>query len=134
LHILIRFLPFLLNHLRLPSPELDPVLGNNSNFIAHSITEHLFITTLHGQRGKYHLYCKAVVFTDPLPSSDYPIVAPVYFHGNEFAESLPSNGYTRHNIEMSLKQIYWELWSGVILLTLVTIGALVNTVTGNRIP
>jgi hypothetical protein len=30
LHSLINFLPFLLIHLRLPSPELDPFLDNNS--------------------------------------------------------------------------------------------------------
>jgi hypothetical protein len=132
-HSLIHFLPFLLIHHRLPSPELDPVL-DNSNFTAHSTTEHLFITTLHGPRRKHSFYCKGEVFTDSLPTSGHPIVAPACFLGNVFTESLSSNEYTRHNIEMGLKQIDWEVWSGFILLTLETIGGLVNTVTDDRIP
>jgi hypothetical protein len=31
LHSLILFMPFVLNHFRLPFPELDPVLDKNSN-------------------------------------------------------------------------------------------------------
>jgi hypothetical protein len=102
LHSLIHLLSFLLNHLRLPCPELDPILDNISNFTAHSTNEHFFITTLHGLRRKHSLYCKGGVFTDTLTSSGHPIVAPVCFLGNVFTESLPSNGYTCHNIEMGL--------------------------------
>jgi hypothetical protein len=35
---------------------------------------------------------------------------------------------------MGLKQIAWEAWSGFILLIIETNGALVNTVTNDRIP
>jgi hypothetical protein len=38
------------------------------------------------------------MFTDLLPSNACPTVARVCFRGNVFTESLPSNGYTRHNI------------------------------------
>jgi hypothetical protein len=47
-HSLIPFLPFLLNHITLPSPELGPIL-DNSNFTAHSTTEHFFVTTSHAE-------------------------------------------------------------------------------------
>jgi hypothetical protein len=45
---LIPFLPFLLNHLRLPSPELYPIPDTTLNFASASTTEHFFVTTLHG--------------------------------------------------------------------------------------
>jgi hypothetical protein len=38
------------------------------------------------------------VFTDPLPSSERPIVARVRLAGTVFTKSLPSNGSTRHNM------------------------------------
>jgi hypothetical protein len=58
----------------------------------------LLITTLQGPRRKNSLYCWIGVFTAPLPSNRYPIVAPIGSRGNVFTESLPSNGYTSHNI------------------------------------
>jgi hypothetical protein len=42
------------------------------------------------------------VFTDPLPNNRLPIVARICLLGNVFIESLPSNGYTRHNIATDL--------------------------------
>jgi hypothetical protein len=47
------------------------------------------------------------VFTDPLPSSGCPVVARVDCRGNVFVESLPSNGYARHNIKTKLRAIRW---------------------------
>jgi hypothetical protein len=46
------------------------------------------------------LYCWEGMFTDPLPSNRSPTVERVGSRGNVFTESLPSNGYTRHNINM----------------------------------
>jgi hypothetical protein len=42
------------------------------------------------------------VFIDPLPSNGRPIVVRIGSRGNVFTESLPSNGYTRHNINGTL--------------------------------
>jgi hypothetical protein len=41
------------------------------------------------------------VFSDPLPSNRRPIVARVGSRGNVFTESLPSNGFIRHNIMLA---------------------------------
>jgi hypothetical protein len=49
-HSLIHFLPFLLNHLRLPSPELDSILDNSPNDLLRP-----FITPRHGTRRKHSL-------------------------------------------------------------------------------
>jgi hypothetical protein len=38
------------------------------------------------------------VFTDSLPSKGRPILVRFGSRGNVFTESLPSSGYTRHNI------------------------------------
>jgi hypothetical protein len=38
------------------------------------------------------------VFTAPFPKNRRPIVERVSLRGNAFTESLPSNGYARHNI------------------------------------
>jgi hypothetical protein len=43
-------------------------------------------------------YCLGDVSTDPLHSNRRPILARVGTPGNAFNESLPSNGYARHNI------------------------------------
>jgi hypothetical protein len=40
------------------------------------------------------------VFTDPLHSNRRPILARFGSPGNVFTVSLPSNGYTCHNIKM----------------------------------
>jgi hypothetical protein len=90
LHSLIHFLPFILNHSRLPSPELDPILFLNSTTSLHDYCSllllsvstlvysaysastllpcrTLLITTLHGPRGK-------TVFIAPLLSNGCPSV------------------------------------------------------------
>jgi hypothetical protein len=55
------------------------------------------------------------VFTDPLPSNIRPIIARVGSIGNVFTESLPSNGYIRHNINMYLTEIQWDIMNLVHL-------------------
>jgi hypothetical protein len=101
LHSLIHFLPFLVNHLRVPSPEFDQILDNNcsletSRYIASGRTP-----------GKHRLLLSRIdlgVFTDPLPSNRRPTVARVGSRGNVFTESLPINGSIRHNIILSRVQ------------------------------
>jgi hypothetical protein len=51
LHSLIHFLPFLLNHLRLPSPKLDPILAKTPSNDLHCP----FIIPRHGPRRKRSL-------------------------------------------------------------------------------
>jgi hypothetical protein len=112
-HSLIPFLPFLLNHIRLPSPELDPFLDNNwlkwtllqPNSLRswQQLTAPLQLPVVwpRGEpHGKHCLLLSRIVlrvFTDPLPSNKRPIVARFGSRGNMFTESLPSNGYTCHN-------------------------------------
>jgi hypothetical protein len=61
LHRLIPFLTFLLNHLRLPSPELEPVLFRllfctpTTMLLLHLSCRTLPITSLHGSYGKHSL-------------------------------------------------------------------------------
>jgi hypothetical protein len=98
LHNIIKFLPFLLNQPRLPSPELGPIFDNNSLF--------------HWNVSLYSLgadprktpscivpYCFRRV-TDPLPKNILPIVARVGSRGYLFADSS-SNGSIRRNIILS---------------------------------
>jgi hypothetical protein len=89
-HSLIPFLPFLLSHLRLSSPELCPFLDNC-----------FVIQPRSRPRGKHRLLFPRIVldvFTDPLPSNRHPIVARVGSRRNVLTESLPSNGSIHHNI------------------------------------
>jgi hypothetical protein len=109
-HTLVPFVSFLLNNLRLPSPELDQILDNwlkwtllqlNSlNFWQTNSNNLLcpFITPRHGPFRKHSLCIveKAYLF-DPLPSNGRPIVAHVSSRGNVFTESLLSNGSIRPN-------------------------------------
>jgi hypothetical protein len=37
-HNVIHFLPFFLNHLRLPSPELEPILDNSTQTVSLRLT------------------------------------------------------------------------------------------------
>jgi hypothetical protein len=110
LHRLFFLMPFLLNHIRLPSPELGAILDNKSP--AHipagwrletkffsatasfgTLYNHFAWTTKKTQP----LYCWEGVFTAPLLSSRRSIVTRVGSHGNVFTESLPSNGYAYYN-------------------------------------
>jgi hypothetical protein len=91
---LIRFLPFLLNHLGLISPERDPILDNQ--FKRRSLS--LYNPSAWTMQKTQALYCWEGLFTDPLPSNGRPIVARVRSRGNVFTESLPSNGSIRHSI------------------------------------
>jgi hypothetical protein len=54
------------------------------------------------------------VFTDQFLSNRRPIVARVGSLGNVLTESLPSNGYIRHNIKSSISSVFivWRI-SGV---------------------
>jgi hypothetical protein len=97
MHSLIHFLQLLLAHLRLPSPELDPVLDNSLKRPFLSLYNPLARTTQETQPP----YCVEVLITDPLPSNGRP-VARVRFRGNMFTESLPSNGSKRLTINTRL--------------------------------
>jgi hypothetical protein len=103
-HSLILLLPFLLNHVRLPSPELGPILfllDYLTTTLPYSPSDLLrpFITPRHGSH-----YCKGIVFTVPFPSNRRLIVAFACVTGNVLTDPLPSNGYTGHNI---ISLTYW---------------------------
>jgi hypothetical protein len=103
-HSLIPSLPFLVNHLWLPSPELDPILFRLPACTPSTLPllllpcRTLLITTLHGPHGKHSLLLLKSVFTAPLPSNRRPIVPRVCFCGNVFTDPLPSNGYIQVTI------------------------------------
>jgi hypothetical protein len=94
---------------QLPSSYLGRLASWNSTF--HSRL--LFYTAEHFARTthKNSLYFSSGVFTNPLPSNRYPIVARVDSSKNVFTESLPSNGYTRHN--MILNGYFSIIWNSV---------------------
>jgi hypothetical protein len=77
LHHVIPFLRLLLSHLRLPSPELDPIL-----ILAAWDPRYIACSRIHRKR-RFLCCCEGM-----------------------FSESLPSNGYTRHNIHTR----YVVLW------------------------
>jgi hypothetical protein len=81
LYRLIPFLPFLLSHLRLPSPELDQILDKNSILLLPEKT--VFIV----KESCLLIRCLAM---DVLWFC-------FCFRGNIFTESLPINGYSHHN-------------------------------------
>jgi hypothetical protein len=56
----------------------------------------LLIIILHAPHGKHHLMLSRLVFTVPLPSNGCPIAE--HLCCGNVLESLPSNGYTCHNI------------------------------------
>jgi hypothetical protein len=97
-HSLIPSLLCLLNHLGLSSPELDPVLDNNSFKRACSS---LYNHSERIMQKTQPLYCWEGLFTDPLPNNGRHIIARVRFLGNMFTESLSSNESIRHNIVSS---------------------------------
>jgi hypothetical protein len=101
-HSLIHFLPFLLNHLRLPSPELDPILDNNEiKLPSLSLHNPLARTTQKTQP----LYCWEGLFTDLLPNNGRTIFECVRFRGNVFTESLPSNVSISHNTILIISRL-----------------------------
>jgi hypothetical protein len=73
-----------------------------------ALLELLVILPWDGPLGKYRLLLSRIVlgvFTDPLPGNRRSIIARIGSRGNVFTESLPSNGYPRHNIHsLSYKQ------------------------------
>jgi hypothetical protein len=76
-------LPFLLNHLGLPSPELDPVLDNNSlKWPSMSLYNSLVRSTQKTQP----LYWWECLFTDLLHRNGRHIVARLRFRKNVFTE------------------------------------------------
>jgi hypothetical protein len=109
-HRLIPFLPFLLNHLGLPSPELHPILDKSLKWTLLQLNfwkqltaplELLVIWPRGVHHGKHRLLLSRIVlgvFTDSLPSNRCPTVARLASRGNVFTESLPSNGSICHNI------------------------------------
>jgi hypothetical protein len=107
---LISFLPFLLNHLGLLSPELDLILDNSS-----LRRPSLFLYNPSARITQKTAYRWEGMFTYPLPSNGRPTVARVGFRGNMCTKSLPSNGSIRHNI-LALASKYWRKpwknWSG----------------------
>jgi hypothetical protein len=89
-HHLIPSLPFLLNRLRLPSLELDPLLDDNwlkwtllqlNSQLLTATTAPLELPVIQprgGPHGKHRLLLSRIVlgvFTEPLPSNRRPIVA-----------------------------------------------------------
>jgi hypothetical protein len=105
LHSIISFLPVLLNHLRLPSPELNPVLDNNSQMNSSSTELSQLLTAADCSLGTSHYIALGLlsrivfgVFTDPLPSSRCPIVVHIGSSGNVFTKSLPGCGSAHHSI------------------------------------
>jgi hypothetical protein len=74
LHRLIPFLQFLLHHLRLQSPELDPIL------ILHAWDPY-YIASRRTDRKHSFLHCCKEVFTTPLHGNRRPIVERVGFGG-----------------------------------------------------
>jgi hypothetical protein len=105
LHGLIPFLPFLLNHLGLPSPVLDKTHSNDLLCP--------FITPRHRPCRKQHLYCWQGLFTNSLPRSERPIVVRVRFLGNAFTESLPSCESICHNISEYVDHRGWRSYKYV---------------------
>jgi hypothetical protein len=75
--------------------ELDSTLSTQFLFY---IVEHFLITTLHRPHRKHSPNCYGGVFTDSLPSNGRHILAHTGSRRNMFTKSLPSDGYTRHNI------------------------------------
>jgi hypothetical protein len=105
LHSQIHFLPFLLSHFRLPSPELNQILGNSLERPYLS----LYNSSARATQKTQLLYCWEGLFIDPLPSSGRPIVVRLRFHGNVVTQSLPGNGPVRHNIfDCSLFGPQWQ--------------------------
>jgi hypothetical protein len=119
-HRVIPLLPLLLNHVRLPSLELDSVLDNNelfSNWTLSTSDNFLGIfcyisseRTPRKTSSSIVPYCLGM-FMDPLPSNRCLIVARFGSRGTVFPESLRSNGSIRHNIMMSsCRRVYlpWQ--------------------------
>jgi hypothetical protein len=102
-HSLIPFLPFLPNHLGLPSPELDPIPDYCSIFRPLCF----FYFTLVLPNTSYNHLARIPrktpssivknVFTCPLPSNGCHFTVERLCCGNMFTDSLPSNGCTCHN-------------------------------------
>jgi hypothetical protein len=82
LHRLIPFFPFALNHRRLPSPELDPILDNSLKRPFRP-----FITLLHGQLRKHGLSIveKAYLLIHGLEWTSYYCAR--LFRGNAFVDN-----------------------------------------------
>jgi hypothetical protein len=87
-HSLILFFPFLLNHLGLPSPELDPVLPTAVlNYVLlcfyycfilrDFFWQYPLITPQHKPHGKHIICRQECMFTCPLPRNRHPIVGRV---------------------------------------------------------
>jgi hypothetical protein len=103
-HSLIPFLPFLLNHLQLPSSELDPILCNNHqlrNSTQFFSAELFFITTLHGPRGKHSLSIVGKAFLQRcFIATEVTQLLHVYSLPRKCTESLPRN-----------KRLFWLHYS-----------------------
>jgi hypothetical protein len=117
---MIPFFPFLLGDLRLPSPELDPILDNNYPInIARLNSNSNCVSSSASRRthGKHRLLLSRIVlgvFTDPLPSNRRPIFALVGSCGNVFTESLPSSGSIRHNIFTPVAVVFFIFLSDAL--------------------
>jgi hypothetical protein len=94
-HRLIPSLPFLINHPRLPSPELDPIIDNNS---LSNDPLCPIVTPPYGSRRKQRLSVveKACLLIRCL-AIDVLLLLALASAGNVFTESLPSSGFVHHN-------------------------------------
>jgi hypothetical protein len=70
--------------------------------------EHFFKITSHRPRRK-----QSLLFTNPLRSNGCPIMAHVGSRVNMFTESLPSNGFIRHNILCRVTYFHNVQWGTV---------------------
>jgi hypothetical protein len=97
---IIGFLPFPLNHLRLPFPELNPVLPTivlNSFYCFSSKFRCPFMTPQHGLQGKHPCIVKEASLLVRYPAwMSYCRVRVCC--GNVFTDPLPSNRYTSYTI------------------------------------
>jgi hypothetical protein len=109
---LIHFLPLPLNHLRLPSPELDPLLFwllfRTPCYSAFTISVLPNTSYNHFARTPAEnavFWCQEWMFNGLLPSNNCHSIVEGFCCGNVFTDPLPSNGHTRHNIMLRKIQI-----------------------------
>jgi hypothetical protein len=88
-------LPFLLNRLRLRSPELDQILFRQIFCNTPSDLLCPFIISRHGPNGKHLLLLRMRVYSSVIWQMNLIFLSA---HVYVFTELLPRNGYTGHNM------------------------------------
>jgi hypothetical protein len=95
-HSLIPFLPFILSHLGLPPPDLDPI-----QILAAWDPCYIASRQPHGT---HRLLLLKSVFRFRFLATDALLLRACVLR-NVFTDPLPSNGYTRHN---TMSEIYFQ--------------------------